>query len=133
MSSLIQILKSKAREMKTWVLTLYLVCRDPRTPWYARLIAGCVVAYALSPIDLIPDFIPIIGYVDDLIIVPLGIALTLKMIPRPILDEHRERAATMMAESRPASWVAGVVILGIWALVAFLLVTRIAGLLLPLM
>jgi uncharacterized membrane protein YkvA (DUF1232 family) len=114
----IQKLKEQSRELKTWVFTLYLACRDPRTPWYARVTAGCVVAYAFSPIDLIPDFIPILGYVDDLILVPLGIALTMRMIPRPILDEHRERATVMKAENRTANWIAAGVIIVIWALLA---------------
>ena len=74
-------LRDRAKKLKTETRALYLAGRDPRTPWYARLLAAVVVAYALSPIDLIPDFIPVLGYLDDLVLVPLGIALAIKMIP----------------------------------------------------
>jgi uncharacterized membrane protein YkvA (DUF1232 family) len=120
-------IKNQSRELKTWVYALYLVCKDPRTPWYARVFAGCVVAYAFSPIDLIPDFIPVLGYVDDLILVPLGIALTLKMIPRHILDEHRERAKIVMAQDKPTNWIAAGAIIIIWILLAGNIVSRVAS------
>jgi uncharacterized membrane protein YkvA (DUF1232 family) len=120
-------LKNQSRELKTWVYALYLVCKDPRTPWYARVFAGCVVAYAFSPIDLIPDFIPVLGYVDDLMLVPLGIALTLKMIPRSILDEHRERARIVMAQDKPTNWIAAVVIVIIWIFLAGIVISRVAS------
>jgi uncharacterized membrane protein YkvA (DUF1232 family) len=86
-------LKTWAGKLKIEVKVLYHACRDPRVPWYAKVVAWAVVAYALSPIDLIPDFIPVLGYLDDLIIVPLGIALVIKMIPKDILDEYREKVA----------------------------------------
>jgi chromate transporter len=86
-------LKDRARALKRETYALYLAVRDPRTPWYARAVAAAVVAYALSPLDLIPDFIPVIGYLDDLILVPLGIALALRLIPEPVMRECRERAA----------------------------------------
>ncbi len=79
--------KQRLRQLKRETYTVYLACKDPRVPWYARVLAGCVVAYAFSPIDLIPDFIPVIGYLDDLIIVPVGIWLVLKMIPPAVLAE----------------------------------------------
>src|SRR3954462_1603537 len=91
-----------ARALKRDVLALYLAARDPRVPWYAKVVAACVAAYALSPIDLIPDFIPIIGYLDDLILVPLGIALAVRLIPPALLHEHREAAAARIA-NRPIS------------------------------
>ena len=78
--------------LKRETYALYLAVRDPRTPWYAKAVAAAVVAYALSPLDLIPDFIPVIGYLDDLIVVPLGIALALKLIPEPVMRECRQRA-----------------------------------------
>ena len=78
-------LKHKARLLKIEVYAIYLAYKDPRVPWYARIIAVCVVGYAFSPIDLIPDPIPILGYLDDLILVPLGIALVLKMIPKEVM------------------------------------------------
>ena len=85
-------LKNKARQLKTEVYAIYLAYKDPRVPWYARILAVCVVGYAFSPIDLIPDPIPILGYLDDLILVPLGIALALKMIPKEVMAEYREQA-----------------------------------------
>ena len=103
-----------ARSCKREVYALYLACRDPRTPWYARWLAGLVVAYAFSPIDLIPDFIPVIGYLDDLIIVPLGIMLVVKLIPPEIMAEHRALAAA--AQDRPVSRIAAAVIVSIWLL-----------------
>ena len=78
-----------ARSLKRDTVALYLAARDPRVPWYAKVVAACVAAYALSPIDLIPDFIPVIGYLDDVILVPLGIALAIRLIPPALLEEHR--------------------------------------------
>jgi uncharacterized membrane protein YkvA (DUF1232 family) len=88
----LQSLKARARFLKRETYALYLAVRDPRTPWYAKAVAGAVVAYALSPLDLIPDFIPVIGFLDDLILVPLGIALALKLIPALVMSECRQRA-----------------------------------------
>src|SRR3954466_8261439 len=85
-------LRRWARALKVETLALYLVARDPRVPWYARLFVAGIVAYALSPIDLIPDFIPVLGYLDDLIIVPLGLKLALRMVPPEVLEECRARA-----------------------------------------
>ena len=112
--SLLEMLRQRARALKVETLGLYFVARDPRVPRYARLFVAVVVAYALSPIDLIPDFIPVLGYLDDLILVPLGLALALRMIPRPILDECRARAHTELAGHRPTSRAAVVAIIGIW-------------------
>jgi uncharacterized membrane protein YkvA (DUF1232 family) len=111
-------LKKRARSLKAEVYALYLAYRDPRVPLFARIFAACVVAYAFSPIDLIPDFIPVLGYVDDLILVPLGIALALKMIPAPVMAECRVRAKEIMAEGRPVNRVAAATIIGIWLLLA---------------
>jgi uncharacterized membrane protein YkvA (DUF1232 family) len=90
-----------------------LAARDPRTPWYAKALAVCVAGYALSPIDLIPDFIPVLGYLDDLILVPLGLAAAVRMIPADVMAEHR--AAAALAAERPASRTAVAVIVCIWA------------------
>ncbi len=106
--------------MKTEVYALYLAYNDPRVPWYARILAVFVVGYALSPIDLIPDFIPIIGYLDDLILVPLGIVLVLKMIPQEVMDECREKARAVMLKGKPVNWIAATVIVGIWVGLAIL-------------
>jgi uncharacterized membrane protein YkvA (DUF1232 family) len=112
--------RRRARRLKTDTYALYLAGRDPRTPWYAKLLAGLVVAYALSPIDLIPDFVPVLGYLDDLILVPLGITLAIRLIPAPILAECRERAAE--AADRPTSWTAAALVVMLWMLVATLVV-----------
>src|ERR1700694_496145 len=85
--------KQRARQLKRETYAMCLAYKDPRVPWYARVFAAGIVAYAFSPIDLIPDFIPILGYLDDLIIVPLGIALALKMIPPHVMAECRAKAA----------------------------------------
>jgi uncharacterized membrane protein YkvA (DUF1232 family) len=106
--------KQWARAIKRDAHALYLAARDPRVPWYAKADAIAVAAYAASPIDLIPDFIPVIGYLDDLIIVPLGIALVIKLIPPEIMAEHRDLATA--AQDQPVSWAAGLVIVGIWIL-----------------
>jgi len=112
----VQRLRERARSLKRDVFALYLACRDPRTPWYAKVLAAAVAAYALSPIDLIPDFIPVLGYLDDLIIVPAGIIMAIKLIPEPVMAEARERAS--LASGRPESRVAALMIVGIWILVA---------------
>lgn len=115
-------LKQWARRLKTEVYALYLAYRDPRVPWYARAFAACVVGYAFSPIDLIPDVIPILGYLDDLILVPLGVVVALRMIPPDVMAECRERAREILREGRPTNWFAAGVIIGIWLLLAGLAV-----------
>lgn len=122
-------LKARARLLKRESLTLYFAARDPRTPWYAKVIAAGVVAYALSPIDLIPDFIPVLGYLDDLIIVPAGIALVLRMVPPNVLADCREKANQQAA--RPTSRIGAAVVVAIWLLLAiwlFLIVRDLAPL-----
>lgn len=116
---LLQTAKQWARALKRDVLVVYLAARDPRTPWALRLLALAVAAYALSPIDLVPDFIPVLGYLDDLLIVPLGLALVLRLLPPPVLLAARERAARMLA--RPRSWMAAALIIMLWVLLAVLL------------
>lgn len=106
--------KAKARKLKQEVYALYLASRDRRVPWYARAAAIVVVAYAFSPIDLIPDPIPVLGYLDDLILIPLGIALVIKLIPTEVLQDCREKAASTMRAGKPKNWVAGVIIILIW-------------------
>jgi uncharacterized membrane protein YkvA (DUF1232 family) len=105
-------LKQWARLIKRDVHALYLAARDPRVPWYAKALAVVVAAYALSPIDLIPDFLPVVGYLDDLIIVPLGVLLTVRLIPPELMTEHRLSAEA--AAAQPVSRVAGAVIAGLW-------------------
>ncbi len=122
MAKAIEAWKQRAHQLKVETYALYLAYRDPRMPWYARLWAACVVAYAFSPIDLIPDPIPVIGYLDDLILVPLGIALALKMIPPPVLAECREKAQAAMSRDRPPNWVAAGAVVATWILLAALVV-----------
>ena len=88
-------LKQRARQLQSETFALYLAARDPRTPWYAKLLVAGIIAYAFSPIDLIPDFVPILGYLDDLILIPLGIALAIRMVPHAVLAECRARAQEM--------------------------------------
>ncbi|MEG4091422.1 YkvA family protein [Microcoleus sp. Pol12B4] len=109
-----QSLKQVARRLKKETYAVYLASTDQRVPWYARILAGLTVAYAFSPIDLIPDFIPVLGYLDDLIIVPLGIWLVLKMIPPQVLAECREKAAAEIDGGKPINRAAAAVIIAIW-------------------
>ena len=110
--------KQWARTVKRDAHALYRAARDPRVPWYAKGLAVAIAAYAASPIDLIPDFIPVVGYLDDLIIVPLGIALVIKLIPAEIMAEHRALASA--AQDRPVSWTAATIFVVLWiAAVAF--------------
>jgi len=126
--SLLHPLQQWARSLKRDTLALYLAARDPRVPWYAKAVAACVAAYAFSPIDLIPDFIPVLGYLDDLILVPLGIALAIRLIPPALFEEHREHAAARIA-GRPVSRIGALVIIGVWVALAFLFVIWLARLL----
>jgi uncharacterized membrane protein YkvA (DUF1232 family) len=108
-----------AERLRTELYALYLAYRDPRVPLYARVFAACVVGYAFSPIDLIPDPIPVLGYLDDLVLIPLGIALAIKMIPDPVLAECREKASRTIKE-RPTNRVAAVAIVAVWLSLAAL-------------
>ena len=112
--------KRRVRQLKVETYALYLACKDPRVPWYAKVFAACVVGYAFSPIDLIPDFIPILGYLDDLVLVPLGITLAIKMIPQKVLDECRGNAQEALSRDKPRNWVAAGVIIAIWLLLIVL-------------
>lgn len=118
--SWIQTFKQRAKELEGQTFALYLACRHPRTPWYAKAVAACVVAYALSPIDLIPDFIPVLGYLDDLILIPLGIALVIRLVPKPIMEECRREAQRRMDERGPRGWAGAAVIIVIWLALAAL-------------
>ena len=110
--------RARARLLKGEVIALSFAVRHPRVPWYAKLLAACVVAYALSPIDLIPDFIPVLGYLDDLVLVPLGVALVIRLVPPDVLAECRARAARVVGRAR--SWAAAAVIIAIWVVLAVL-------------
>jgi len=116
-----------AHALKRESLVLYYAARDPRTPWYAKVLAGLIVAYALSPIDLIPDFIPVLGYLDDLLLLPIGIWLALRLVPATVLAEARRRAESTL--ERPTSRAAAAVIVALWIACAIVLGAWIATLL----
>ena len=117
MKGALEQLRRWARSIKAEAFALYLAARDPRTPWYAKVAVAAVAAYALSPIDLIPDFIPVLGYLDDLLIVPAGIYLALRLIPPHVLAWGREQA--LRVPERPKSyWAAGAIVL-VWVALAY--------------
>jgi uncharacterized membrane protein YkvA (DUF1232 family) len=122
-------LRDWARLIKRDVHALYLAQRDPRVPWYAKALAAVVAGYALSPIDLIPDFLPVVGLLDDVLLVPLGIVLVIRLIPPEVMAEHRQMAAA--AQGRPVSRAAAVVIIAAWMIaiagVAWLLMRHFSG------
>ena len=116
MRELLARLRARVRALEADTYALYLAARDPRVPWPAKAVAAITVAYALSPIDLIPDFIPVIGHLDDLVLVPLGLALAIRLIPPPILAEHRAEAERRFAHGGPRSRVGIVLVAVVWLL-----------------
>lgn len=119
--NMLEKLKSRARALKNEVFAVYLAAKDPRTPWYAKVLIFLVVAHTLSPIDLIPDFIPILGYLDDLIITPLGLALAIRLIPVGVLEEAREKVAGSSVE-RSVRIVGVFVIVLVWIIIIFFII-----------
>jgi uncharacterized membrane protein YkvA (DUF1232 family) len=115
-------LKQRARGLKAETFALYLAARDPRTPWCAKLLVAGIVAYAFSPIDLIPDFVPVLGYLDDLILIPLAIALVIRLVPDSVLADCRAQAQETFKNRAPVSRLAGAVIVVIWLALAALCV-----------
>ncbi|HXF45341.1 MAG TPA: YkvA family protein, partial [Burkholderiaceae bacterium] len=118
--TLLDELKRRARGLRAETFALALAARHPRTPWYAKWLVAAIVAYALSPIDLIPDFVPLLGYLDDLVLIPLGLALAIRLIDPAVLAECRARARSAMQEGKPVSRAAAVAIVAIWLAVAAL-------------
>jgi uncharacterized membrane protein YkvA (DUF1232 family) len=118
--------KARAKELQLETHALVLAARDRRTPWYAKALAVAIVGYALSPIDLIPDFIPVLGYLDDLVIIPAGLALVLKMVPGEVMDECRARAREIAADGTGRHWVAAAAVVGVWVLLLALVALAIA-------
>lgn len=112
--------KQKARTLKKEVYALSFAMKDPRVPWYAKLFAALIIGYILSPIDPIPDFIPVIGYFDELIVVPLGIIMLSKMIPKEVMEECRGKARTHHALMKGKHWIAASIIILIWMGIAYL-------------
>jgi len=119
--------KERAKNLKSQLYALYLAYRDPRVPWYAKAFAAMVLAYSLSPIDLIPDFIPVLGYLDDIVLIPLGIVLAIKMIPEEIMEECRGKAAVVLSSGEVKTWPATLLIVGIWLVFLAIVVWRIIG------
>lgn len=117
----LQRLKNKTRSLRKEVFALVLAMRHPDTPWYAKLLAACVIAYALSPIDLIPDPVPVIGYLDDIIIVPLGVLAVRRLVPANVLAECRNRAAAGIQVGSAWKWTGMLIISALWLLCAALL------------
>ena len=114
-------LKERAKQLKRDVPATFLALKNKKTPWYAKAVAAITVAYALSPIDLVPDFIPILGYLDDLIILPLLVALTVRLIPKEDFELYRKEAEGMWQDGKPKKWYYAIPILLVWALIAFLI------------
>ncbi len=106
--------KAKSKQLRSEVYALYLASRHPKTPWYAKAFAVLIIGYVLSPVDLIPDFIPVLGYLDDFIIVFAGISLLIKMIPKEIMEECREKARSQPVVQKRTNWTAAVIIVLIW-------------------
>lgn len=103
-------IKAWARKIKKQIFVLYFAYKDERVPWYAKVFTACVVAYAFSPIDFIPDFIPVLGYLDEVILLPIGIMFALKMIPKDVLSDCEVQAKEMMKNGKPKNWIVGVLI-----------------------
>ena len=123
--------KTKAKQLRTEVVALYLASKHPRTPWYAKVLAVLIIGYALSPIDLIPDFIPVAGYLDDLSIIPAGIAVLIKIIPGDILEECRAKAQSDLLNRKSRNWAAAAIIALIWLLAIYLIIKLIWPLIFP--
>ena len=119
--------KKHARELKKEVMALYLACKRKDIPWYTKILPALVVGYALSPIDLIPDFIPVLGYLDDLIIIPLGISLAIKLIPKEILEECRLQAEASFKNGKPRNVLAAIIIVLIWLSLATWIALKVMG------
>ncbi|HZW04439.1 MAG TPA: YkvA family protein [Anaerolineaceae bacterium] len=114
MAGFVEQWKARAQKLKKEVYALYLSYRDPRVPWYAKAFTAVVVAYAFSPIDLIPDFVPVLGYLDDLLLIPLGVTIALKLIPAEVISEHRNSAEEIMRQGGPGTWWIAAIIIAIW-------------------
>ena len=115
-------LQQRAKQLKTDIPAVFLALKRKETPWYAKVVAGLTVGYALSPIDLIPDFIPVLGYLDDLIILPALVALTVRMIPQEVMAQCRAEAEGMWSNGKPKRWYYAVPIVLVWLLIVFLIV-----------
>jgi len=115
-------LRDWSQRMRIETTALYLAARDPRTPWPAKLVAAAVIGYAVSPLDLIPDVIPVLGVLDDLVIVPIGIALAVRLIPRSVFEDSRRRARETVSRPSHIGWIAATLVIVVWIGTAFLVV-----------
>ena len=120
--------KQKSRQIKIEIYALYLAYRDPRVPWYAKAFVALVVGYAFSPIDLIPDFIPVLGYLDDLVLIPLGVFIALKMVPEKVMEDCRTRSKEVMSEKKPINRAAAIVIILIWLMLSVITIALVVRL-----
>ncbi len=118
-------LKARAEKLKTDIPAVFLALKDKETPFVAKILAGLTVAYALSPVDLIPDFIPVLGYLDDLILLPVLVTATIKCIPKDVMEGSRAQSADLWADGKPKKWYYTIPILLIWALIIFIIVKAI--------
>lgn len=115
-------LKDRAKRLKTDIPAVFLALKDKKTPWYAKVFAAITVAYALSPIDLVPDFIPVLGYLDDVILLPALVALTVKFIPKDVFEQCRTQAEGMWKDGKPKRWYFAIPIVVFWAVVIWLII-----------
>ena len=122
---LIEKAKETSKELKRDIKAIYFAYKRPELPWYTKTLAAVVVGYALSPIDLIPDFIPILGYLDDLVLIPLGIYFVVKLIPEDIMDQCRVQSEESFKNSKPKGWIAGSVIALLWIFIIFAIALKI--------
>lgn len=116
--TLLNRLKTMAKKLKANLMVMYFAYRDPRVSLFTKIFAICVVAYAFSPVDLIPDFIPILGYLDDFILVPLGVYIALRLFPREVLEEYRTKAEVQIKSGKPKNWITGTIIIAVWLTLA---------------
>lgn len=121
-------LEERAKQLKTDIPAVFLTLKDKETPMIAKTFAGITVAYALSPIDLVPDFIPILGYLDDIILLPFLVALTIRFIPKDILERNRQRSVDLWKDGKPKKWYYAVPIILIWLLIIVLVIKGVIGL-----
>lgn len=113
--------QSRLRSLKLDIHALWLAYRDPRVPWYAKALAACVLVYAMSPIDLIPDFIPVVGHLDDLVLIPAGLYLVFRLVPKQVLEECRQRARGVADQQHPIGWIGAGVVVSVWVALLLLL------------
>lgn len=120
---MLELLKTRARSLKNETYAIYLAAKDPRTPWYVKILVLFIAAYALSPIDLIPDFIPILGYLDDLVLIPAGLALAIKLVPAEVLEDAREKVKQTEGPEGGVGLIGTLIIILLW-IMAIIITTR---------